>query len=70
MTSLTAGLTHHLEGRGPTVLFLNGGFMTYGTWEPVAVRLRGHYRVLLCDLRGQLLSPGASHSTLEENLGI
>ena len=62
-------LNHHLEGEGETVLLLNGGFMTYGSWEPVAAHLRPLYRLLRCDLRGQLRSPGPSRPTLGANVG-
>lgn len=61
-------LTHRLEGKGETVLLLNGGFMTFASWEPVARHLRGSFQLLLCDLRGQILSPGASHADLEGNV--
>jgi 3-oxoadipate enol-lactonase len=67
MTPAGPLLTHRLEGESDaeTVLFLNGGMMTFGSWEPVTKHLRTRYRLLLCDLRGQLLSPGPSHDDLE-----
>jgi pimeloyl-ACP methyl ester carboxylesterase len=57
-------LTHRLEGEGEVVLLLNGGMMTMSAWEPVSSRLSRHCRLLLCDLRGQLLTPGESHHEL------
>ncbi len=55
-------LAHAVQGPddGAPVLLLNGGMMTHGAWTPVAQRLLagGPYRVIGCDLRGQLLSPG------------
>jgi pimeloyl-ACP methyl ester carboxylesterase len=58
---------------GDSVLFLNGGMMSYPAWEPVAERLyrppaehAGHrVGVVRCDFRGQLLSPGEPHATLD-----
>lgn len=61
-------LTHRLEGEGETVLLLNGGFMTFASWEPVARHLRGSFQLLLCDLLGQILTPGASHADLDGNV--
>jgi pimeloyl-ACP methyl ester carboxylesterase len=57
-------LTHRFEGEGEVVLLLNGGMMTMSAWEPVASGLQQHCRLLLCDLRGQLLTPGESHHEL------
>jgi len=53
-------LAHRLEGPAgaPVVLLLNGGMMSMGAWEEIARELVKGYRVLRCDLRGQLLSPG------------
>lgn len=68
MSEPTSVLTHHLEGEGETILFLNGGFMTFGSWEPVARPMRQGYRHLFCDLRGQIKSPGPSRDRLEENV--
>jgi pimeloyl-ACP methyl ester carboxylesterase len=61
-------LAHRVLGQGEPVLLLNGGMMTYPSWDPVSRRLAEEFRVILCDLRGQLLSPGDSHSELAENL--
>jgi pimeloyl-ACP methyl ester carboxylesterase len=58
-------LTHRVEGdAGPPVVLLNGGMMTFPAWEPVAARLRPSHRALLCDFRGQLLSPGEGPADL------
>lgn len=69
-------LAHRLDdGEGGIVLLLNGGMMTWTGWEPVAARLRdgssgapGGYRLLGCDLRGQLRSPGLGHPRLDANV--
>lgn len=52
------GLEYSLEGSGPqTVVLLNGIAMSIAHWKPVAARLAAAgYRVLMHDLRGQLLS--------------
>jgi pimeloyl-ACP methyl ester carboxylesterase len=54
-------LAHRLDGDGDggaTILFLNGGLMTYAAWQPFVDAFQDEYRLLRCDLRGQLLSPG------------
>jgi 3-oxoadipate enol-lactonase len=51
-------LTHRVDGAGEPVLLLNGGMMTIASWQPVAERLAERCRVVRCDLRGQLLTPG------------
>ncbi|NNC73978.1 MAG: alpha/beta fold hydrolase, partial [Acidimicrobiia bacterium] len=61
-------LAHRVEGEGRPLLLLNGGMMTYASWEPVATRLRGSRRLILCDLRGQLLSPGPVPPDLADNV--
>ncbi len=63
-------LTHQLQGKdGEVVLLLNGGMMTHGSWAPVAEELLDdEYRVLGCDFRGQLMSPGDGHRRLEGNV--
>ena len=50
------------------MLLLNGGMMSYASWAPIAAALAEHYRVVLCDLRGQLLSPGPVPADLAGNL--
>lgn len=66
MTGKTT-LGHAVEGPagGEPVLLLNGGMMSYAAWEPISSRLAERYRVLLCDFRGQLLSPGPPPATLD-----
>jgi len=52
------GIEYAVEGTGPeTVVLLNGIAMTIAHWKPVAARLvAAGYRVLMHDMRGQLLS--------------
>lgn len=69
-----AGLLAHQvdpEGEEP-LLFLNGGMMSIAAWQPIAAPLRAvrtngggrRYRIVACDFRGQLRSPGVAHETL------
>jgi 3-oxoadipate enol-lactonase len=58
-------LSHALRGAGEPLVLLNGGMMTYASWEPLAASLAERYRVVLCDFRGQLLTPGDAPRTLE-----
>lgn len=62
-------LAHRLEGPegAETVLLLNGGFMSMGAWEPVASLLAARMRVLRCDFRGQVKTPGPAHRKLGPN---
>lgn len=52
---------HQVEGpeTGAPVVLLNGGLMSAFAWEPVAASLRGEYRLIRLDFRGQLLSLAA-----------
>lgn len=54
-------LGHAVQGpeTGESVLLLNGGMMSYPAWEPISGRLAERFRVIGCDFRGQLLSPGS-----------
>lgn len=61
-------LAHKVEGEGEPLLLLNGGLMTYATWEPMSTRFKRHHRLILCDLRGQLLSPGEVSADLADNV--
>ena len=63
-------LPHRLTGRedAPPVILLNGGLMTMAAWEPIAGRLGETFRVVRCDLRGQLLSPGEPEPRLEAHV--
>jgi len=51
-------LTHRIDGDGPPLLLLNGGLMSMATWQPYADALSSQYRVIRCDFRGQLRTPG------------
>ncbi len=53
----TAPLFHQVEGRGEPLLLLNGIAMTALSWEQVAKPLAERFRVIRCDLRGQLMTP-------------
>ena len=69
-------LAHEVRGPdgGPTgdaaepLLLLNGGLMTWAAWEPLSTGLAKRYRLILCDLRGQLMSPGDPPAELEGNV--
>ena len=51
-------LTHRIDGDGPPLLLLNGGLMSMAAWQPYADALSPRHRVIRCDFRGQLLTPG------------
>jgi 3-oxoadipate enol-lactonase len=57
-------LTHRIDGTGETVLLLNGAMMTVASWDGIAASLAEHHRVVRCDFRGQLRSPGTPHADL------
>ncbi len=62
-------LDHRFDGEGDEVVLpLNGGMMTWAVWEPVTGPLRTDWRVLSCDLQGQLRSPGNGHPRLEDHV--
>jgi len=61
-------LTHKLTGDGEPILLLNGGLMSIGAWEPLASRLQARHRILRCDFRGQLLSPGEPPEDLQAHV--
>jgi pimeloyl-ACP methyl ester carboxylesterase len=60
----STGLAHQIAGDGPPVVLLNGGMMTFASWEPITSRLRERFRVLTFDFRGQLLSQGEGPADL------
>ena len=64
-TAAPVVLTHRVDGEGPPLLLLNGGMMSMAAWEPVARRLARRRRVIRCDFRGQLLSPGEPRASME-----
>jgi len=62
---MTAALAHRVDGQGEPLLLLNGGMMSIASWEAIAGPLAARFRVVRCDFRGQLLSPGQPHGELE-----
>ena len=69
MSAASEGLlTRRFDGEGEPLLLLNGGMMSIAAWEPVARHLRGSFQLLLCDLLGHILTPGASHADLDGNV--
>ena len=67
---MTPLLSHQAQGQGPhTVLLLNGGMMTYPSWASISQDLVADgSRVLGCDFRGQLSTPGQAHTRLIDNV--
>lgn len=61
-------LGHHMAGEGEVILTLNGGMMTYASWDLITDELGRNRRILGCDFRGQLRSPGPAHPRLEEHV--
>jgi Predicted hydrolases or acyltransferases (alpha/beta hydrolase superfamily) len=55
---MTGHLTHRVDGAGEPLLLLNGGMMSIAAWDDIAIPLAARFRVVRCDFRGQLLSPG------------
>ena len=60
-------LTHRVDGDGPPLILLNGGLMSIGAWQPVVAGLMADHRVIRCDFRGQLLTPGPYAESWEEH---
>jgi pimeloyl-ACP methyl ester carboxylesterase len=58
-------LTHRVDGEGPPLILLNGGMMSFSAWESVARRFAARHRVIRCDFRGQLFSPGEPRASME-----
>ncbi len=51
-------LSHQVDGRGEPLLLLNGGMMSFSSWDEFVAPLAERYTVVRCDFRGQLRSPG------------
>lgn len=60
-------LTHRIDGDGSPILLLNGGLMSMGAWQTYADALAPRHRVVRCDFRGQLLTPGPPFATSWES---
>ncbi len=58
------GITYSVRGTGEPLLLLNGIAMSAASWQPVAGPLEESFRVVRCDLRGQLMSPGPPHPSI------
>jgi 3-oxoadipate enol-lactonase len=63
-------IAHRVTGNpdGPPLLLLNGGMMSIAAWEPVAAPLGESWKVIRCDFRGQLLSPGEPEPRLSAHV--
>ncbi len=62
-------LKSRVDGQGEPLLLLNGGLMSMAAWQPVAASLKERFRVVRCDFRGQLLSPGEAPPSLDVHVG-
>ena len=51
-------LAHQVDGEGEPLLLLNGGMMSFTAWDAYVPPLAERHRVVRCDLRGMLRSPG------------
>lgn len=52
-------LGHRVTGKqGEPLVLLNGALMSLAAWQPVVNRLERDFRVVRCDFRGQMFSPG------------
>lgn len=60
-------LTHRVDGDGPPLILLNGGLMSIAAWNPLVPALTPRFRVIRCDFRGQLLTPGPFAQSWEEH---
>jgi pimeloyl-ACP methyl ester carboxylesterase len=61
-------LTHRVDGDGPPLLLLNGGLMSIGAWQALMPALTPRFRVIRCDFRGQLLTPGPFAKSWDEHV--
>ena len=60
---------HEVAGSGDPVLLLNGIAMTAPSWRPVSEPLEERFRVVRCDLRGQLMTPGPPPADVADHVG-
>jgi 3-oxoadipate enol-lactonase len=51
-------LAHRVDGEGEPLVLLNGGMMSMSSWDHLLPAFAASFRVVRCDFRGQLLSPG------------
>jgi pimeloyl-ACP methyl ester carboxylesterase len=51
-------LAHRVDGAGEPLVLLNGGMMSMSSWDHLLPSFAARFRVVRCDFRGQLLSPG------------
>jgi len=61
-------LFHRVEGAGEPLLLLNGIAMTVPSWEPLVRPLAARHRLVRCDFRGQLLTPGPPPEDVGEHV--
>jgi pimeloyl-ACP methyl ester carboxylesterase len=56
------------EGTGPVILLIHGSYSSLRTWDPVAVKLKAHYRVIRYDVPPLGLSGGISDAVAASKL--
>lgn len=56
------------DGAGSPLLLLNGIAMTAPSWEAITAPLAERFKVVRCDFRGQLLSPGPAPSSVSDHV--
>lgn len=56
---MASPLARLVEGKGTPLVMLNGGLMSYGSWDPVLEKMRAGRRILRFDFRHQLFSLSA-----------
>jgi pimeloyl-ACP methyl ester carboxylesterase len=63
-------LAHRVSGLpdGEPLLLLNGGLMSIAAWDRLISPLEASFRVVRCDFRGQLLSPGEPEPRLDAHV--
>jgi pimeloyl-ACP methyl ester carboxylesterase len=56
---MASPLARLVEGEGKPLVMLNGGLMSYGSWDPVLEKMRRGRRIVRFDFRHQLFSLAA-----------
>jgi pimeloyl-ACP methyl ester carboxylesterase len=62
-------LFHQVQGEGEPLLLLNGVMMSALAWGRCAEVIAQRMKVITCDFRGQLMTPGPAHARIGDNAG-